>query len=302
MTPTRPRGIYPILYAFFDDTGALDRDAFRRQIEACIASGAHGIAILGLITEVSALTPGERETLVRWAVEDIGGRVPLMATIAGRDAAEAGELAVAAERAGADYLILQPPLGSGTTTALSDFYADIMPQVSLPVGIQNAPEYLGVGLDVDELVALRRRCDNFTIMKGEGPAVTVKRYIDALGSDFDVFNGRGGLELPDMILAGAAGMIPAPDCADIQVAIFNAVEAGDLERAMALYQRILPYIVFAMQTIDAHILYGKQVFARRAGIANASACRVPKEVRQPFFEVAGTRWSESFGPYGGASF
>lgn len=295
---TRPRGIYPILYAFFDESGALDRAAFRRQIEACIAAGAHGIAVLGLITEVSALTPAERDSIVGWAAADIAGRVPLMATIAGGDIEEAAALALSAERAGADYLILQPPLGSTATSELVDFYAEIMRQVSVPVGIQNAPEYLGVGLDVDDLIALRRRCDNFTIMKGEGPVVTVKRYIDALGSDVAIFNGRAGMELPDMILAGGAGMIPAPDCADIQVAIFDAVEAGDLERAAALYQRILPYVLFIMQAIDFHILYGKQVFARRAGITNAATSRLAKGPRQPFFEAAAARWSAVFGAYG----
>lgn len=298
MTQTLPRGIYPILYAFFDDAGRLDRAAFRHQVEACIASGAHGIAILGLITEVSALTPEERDTLVRWAVEDIAGRVPLMATIAGRDTEEAAQLALSAETAGANCLIVQPPLGQKPPAAeLADFYASVMNQVSLPVGIQNAPEYLGVGLDVDDLVALRRRCANFTVMKGEGPTVVVKRYIDALGADFAVFNGRGGLELPDILLAGAAGVIPAPDCADIQVEIFNAIEGGDLARATALYQSILPYIVFAMQTIESHILYGKQVFARRAGIGTTAACRLPATPRDPFFEDAATRWSAEFGAY-----
>lgn len=303
MIPIRPRGIYPILYAFFDATGELDRQAFRQQIEACIAAGAHGIAILGLISEVSALSPDERDTLVRWAVADIAGRVPLMATIAGTDIEEVARLASSAEAAGADCLIFQPPLGQKPAAReLSDYYATAMQQVSLPVGIQNAPEYLGVGLDLDELLALRRRCDNFTVLKGEGPTVTVKRYIDALGSDVAVFNGRGGLELPDMLLAGGAGMIPAPDCADIQVAIFNAVEADDIERATRLYQHILPYVVFAMQTINVHILYGKAVFVRRAGIANAAVCRIQEDGRQPFFEAAAARWSAAFGPYGGFSF
>jgi 2-keto-3-deoxy-L-arabinonate dehydratase len=106
-----PRGIFPMLYAFFDGDDRLDRHAFRRQIEVCIAAGCHGIAILGLITEVKALTLAERDTLVRWAVDDIAGRVPLMATIAGATLDEVRELAASAEAAGADYLILQPPLG-----------------------------------------------------------------------------------------------------------------------------------------------------------------------------------------------
>ena len=76
------RGIYPILYAFFDDSDRLDRVAMRRQVEACIRHGAHGIAILGLATEVGKLSLAERRQLVDWAAEDIAGRVPLAVTVA----------------------------------------------------------------------------------------------------------------------------------------------------------------------------------------------------------------------------
>jgi dihydrodipicolinate synthase/N-acetylneuraminate lyase len=295
----RPAGIYPMLYSFFDRDGGLDRAAFRRQVEVCIDSGAHGIAILGLITEVSALTPAERTTLVEWAVEDIAGRVPLMATIVATTAPEAVDLARAAESIGATYLVLQPPLGQKPPgPELSAFYASVMREVRCPVGIQNAPEFLGVGLTVAEIRDLRRRHDNFTLMKGEGPLVAVKPYIDALGSDFDIFNGRGGLELPDNLLAGCAGMIPAPDCADVQIDIYEAVRSGDLGRAAALYETILPYIVFAMQSLDVAILYGKRMFARRAGIDNDCRCRVPGLTPTPFFDAALTRWSSRFAEYG----
>ena len=73
----RFRGIYPMQYAFFGPDGALDRDAMGRQAEACIAKGAHGIAILGLGTEVSKLTETERRQVLEWTAETVAGRVPL---------------------------------------------------------------------------------------------------------------------------------------------------------------------------------------------------------------------------------
>ena len=97
-----------MLYAYYADDGQLDREAMRRQLECCIASGAHGIAVLGLITS-SSLTPTERETVIAWASEDINGRVPLAATIAGETPQAQIALIRRAEALGTDWLILQPP-------------------------------------------------------------------------------------------------------------------------------------------------------------------------------------------------
>jgi 4-hydroxy-tetrahydrodipicolinate synthase len=294
-----PSGIFPILYAFFDDeTGGLDRQAFERQVETCLSAGAHGIAVLGLITEVKALTPDERQTLVRWTVEMVQGRVPVMATIAGRTLREVRSLATAAEGDGTDYLILQPPLGRRRSSAtLLEFYSRAMEGIRCHVGIQNAAEFLGIGLSPSEVLTLRGRHSNFTLMKGEGPVVQVKPFIDLLGPSMSVFNGRGGLELPDNILAGCAGMIPAPDCADLQIRVFDALSQGNIDTATELYSRFLPYVVFSMQSLDVAILYGKRMFARRAGIENSCACRVPVLQRDPFLDAAMERWSAAFGPY-----
>jgi 4-hydroxy-tetrahydrodipicolinate synthase len=168
-----------------------------------------------------------------------------------------------------------------------------MAAVPARFGIQNAPEFLGVGLDPDEVAALRDRRPNFVLMKGEGPVVQVKRFIDRLGAELPIFNGRGGLELVDNLLAGCAGMIPAPETIDLQVRVYEAVRAGDLPLAIARYQRLLPYATFAMQTLDIAILHGKRAFVRRAGIANDAACRLPGVTPEPFFDAAAARWLDA---------
>lgn len=303
MTKTLPRdgrfsGIFPMLYAFFSEDGALDRAAFARQVETVIGGGAHGVAVLGLITEVSALTPAERQTIVDWTVEATAGRRPILVTVAGADLKEAVALARGAEAAGADGIVIQPPLrAKPDEAALSAFFAAVMDAVTLPAGIQNAPEFLGVGLSPAAVSALARRCPKFRLMKCEGPIVTVKPFIDAVGGQMAVFNGRGGLELPDNLRAGCAGVAPAPDCADLLVELFDAWRRGDEARADALYAAILPYVVFAMQSIPIAVAYGKLMFAARAGIDNACACRIVRDPPDPFFLSAMRRWSSAFGRY-----
>ena len=57
-------GVYPMVFALFDAKGNLAREAMRRQIKALLASKIHGVAILGLATEVNKLSTVERRTLM----------------------------------------------------------------------------------------------------------------------------------------------------------------------------------------------------------------------------------------------
>jgi 2-keto-3-deoxy-L-arabinonate dehydratase len=263
-------GIYPMQYAFFTREGALDREAMRRQVEAGIAGGAHGIAVLGLATEVNKLSAEERRTLVDWVTSDVSGRVPVAVTVAGATVEEQTALADHARAAGANWVILQPPPERGLPERhYAEFFSRVMQRVSLPAAIQNAPEYTGVGLSNELLIELAQRRANFVLLKGEGPVLTIRRSVEALKGRLAVFNGRGGLELPDNLRAGCAGMIPATDTFDFQVRIFDLMRSGEAEdeaSAESIYRDVLPAIVFTMQSLDTLICYGKRIAAMRLGI------------------------------------
>ena len=290
------RGIYPILYAFFDESDRLDRAAMRRQVEACVRHGAHGIAILGLATEVGKLSLAERRQLVDWAAEDIAGRVPLAVTVAEPSVGAQVDFVRAAKAAGAAWVILQPPPARGLPEGeYVRFFGTVADRVDLPVAIQNAPEYIGVGLSPDGIAALRRNHPNFRLLKGETSAVGIRQVIAATEGKLTVFNGRGGLELTDMLRAGCAGMIPAPECFDVQVRIYEAMRAGDEATADALYREILPLITFLMQSIESFLCYGKRLLARRLGLG-AVPVRAPGLAPTEFGLACLERHAAGLGP------
>ena len=82
-------------------------------------------------------------------------------------------------------------------------------------------------------------------------------------------NGLAGLELPDTHRIGCAGMIPAPDVADVQARIWDLMERGEHDQAEALHRFVLPIATFMMmpRTAEHFAAYGKPFFARRAGMA-----------------------------------
>lgn len=289
-------GIYPMQYAFFADGGGLDRAAMRRQVQGCIGGGAHGVAVLGVGTEVNKLTVAERRVLVDWVTEDVAGRVPVAVTVAGASVEEQAALATHARAAGAAWLILQPPPERGMPEShYARFFARVMERVDLPVAIQNAPEYIGVGLSDDSLLELARIRPNFVLLKGEGAALTIRRSIEALAGALAVFNGRGGLELPDNLRAGCAGMIPATDTFDYQVRVFERMRSGDEDQAERIYREVLPAIVFVMQSLDTLICYGKRIAAWRLGL-DVVHDRLPGLAPDPFGLACARRYAAALGP------
>ena len=261
------RGVHAILYALFDADERLDRVAMRRQVELCLGVGVAGIAALGLATEVAKLSFDERKTLMDWVAEDTGGRALLGFTIYGQSVAEQVAMVRHAEGVGADWLILQPPMvGSYGADEYLAFFGRVMASTPLPVAIQNAPQYLGRGLSVDDIQRLRAAHPNFTLIKSEATAAECARLIQTAGPTFQVYNGRGGQEMLDCLDAGCAGFLLAPDLVDYGVRVMALYDAGDHAGALALHQQTLPAIGFVMQSIEQLICYGKRLFALRAGI------------------------------------
>ena len=279
----RLHGIHPILYAFFDRDGAPLREPLVAQVEAAIRHGAHGIAVLGLATETNKLDTGERRRIMEWTAEAVRGRLPFAVTIAEPSAHGQAAFARAAKDAGADWVILQPPGATQSEAELVRFFGAVAEAVELPVAIQNAAQFLGAGLSNGALASLNRQHPNVCLLKGEAPAHVIERLVAETAGAYRVFNGRGGMELPECIRAGCVGMIPAPECFDVQVEIYSLLRKGDPEALMQAehrYREILPLIVFMMSSIDTFVCYGKRIVARRLGIGEVfdrAPCQRPTE-------------------------
>jgi len=288
-------GTYPMLYAFFDEAGRLRREANARQIEAAIRAGASGVAVLGLGSEVHKLGRNERRSLLEWTLDDVNGRVPVGATIADGNIPDMIESARHARSAGAAWLILQPPRPPASAADLIDFFGAVADSVDCPVAIQNAPEFLGIGLSADDLLALNQAHRNVVAVKAESTALTVAGIVEKLRGRMRVLNGRAGFELVDNLRAGVDGMIPGTETIDLQVAIERAMRAGDEAKAAELYRKLLPALAFVMQGLSTFLLYGKLIAAARLGLT-PSQNRIPSEAATPMGQDWARRFAAELGP------
>ncbi|ROU03403.1 dihydrodipicolinate synthase family protein [Histidinibacterium lentulum] len=289
---TRVQGVHCVLYAFFDARGQLDRGAMRAQVEAVLACGVDGITVLGLATEGPKLSVEEARDVVDWAAEDIADRCPLSVTIMGDTVADQRAALHHAIDRGAAFAVLQPPRAGAAD--LLDFFARVGEGIDLPLGIQNAPQYLGRSLSAEDVAWLRGRLVRLELMKAESSAVDMAALIERCGPDIACLGGRGGLEMTDCLRVGASGFVLAPDAVDHACRVHDLWLAGETEAAEAAHAEVLPALVFMMQSVDHLICYGKRIFGQRAGLAVRD--RQPAQTPTDAGLRLAMRWAERLGP------
>tara|TARA_B110000211_G_scaffold96703_1_gene112761 strand:- start:1639 stop:2544 length:906 start_codon:yes stop_codon:yes gene_type:complete len=294
-------GIHAVLYALFDENGKLDQSAMRSQVQLMLCEGVNGITVLGLATEVSKLTPSEQRDVIKWTAEEISNRVPLSVTVTGNDVDTQRELSSFSIDHGADWLILQPPtVGSFSGDVYLDFFKDVAKGFTAPFAIQNAPQYLGRSLSSTDIEKLTDECPHFSLIKAEVSAIELADLIKTIGKKLIILNGRGALELTDCLRAGVDGLVLAPDVIDFSKRVFDLWQKGECQLAEEQYQRVLPVIVFIMQSIEHLICYGKRIYGLRSGtpIYDRSPALTPTE-----FGLESVRyWSKYLGSFSSVSY
>jgi dihydrodipicolinate synthase/N-acetylneuraminate lyase len=268
-------GIYPALCTPFAEDGALELNSQRAVVRFALAGGADGVVCFGLAGEVNKLTPDERKRLAAVILEEVAGRVPVLLGVGAEAIHTSIELARYAEAAGASGVVVPPPLTAHLQgDDLGPYFCAVAAATTLPVVIQDAPAYLGVGLSP----ACIRQCaeteSNIRYVKVEtGPEGTA-RWVTELGPHIGVFTGSAGLNLLDDLRVGAVGNIPGTEIADLLVLVHRHRRQGQAAAAEALFRRLLPYLVFSLQDIDHYNACTKEILVRR-GILPRAGLRQP---------------------------
>ena len=256
-------------YCFYNKNNMIDEYAMRDQIQLIKNIGSHGIACLGLATEVNKLSFKEKQKLIEIVADNSGDSLPIVITISGKNIKEYKKLIQVAEYYEPKWIVLQPLLKKNTTDEdCYYFFDEIIQKVNKKtlVGIQNAKEYIGVGLNANHILQLYKKYKNFRAIKGEASAILIQKEIEKYPKNLQVFNGRGGQEIIDNFLAGCSGIIPSLEGTDTFLKIYKLIQQKKILEAKKLYKKILPSIVFSMQSIDSLVCYGKRICAYRMGI------------------------------------
>ena len=236
-------GIIPAVTTPFDaTTGAVDPDAFERNLAALLDAGVHGFVATGTMGEAASLSPEERRLVIETAVRAAAGRVPVIAGVSSGTPATSIGYAADAAAAGADAIMLLPPLGyRADARETVAFYRTVADATALPLMAYNTPEASGVDMAPAMIAQIAAEVEQVVAVKEcSGDARRIAALLNT-APDLEVLVGGDDWAL-EGFAAGATGWVTGvADCAPSEcVELYDACRAADLERARAIYGRLLP--------------------------------------------------------------
>ena len=246
--------------------GAIDWSALARLIEYHIESGTAGLGVVGTTGESPTLTVPEHCEVIRFAVEQAGGRIPVVAGTGGNSTHEAIELTVSAAEAGADYsLSVTPYYNKPTQQGLFEHFQAVARSVNLPIILYNVPGRTGCDLLNDTVVKLSQIDNIVAIKDATGDVARVAALIEAEPDGFAVFSGDDATALELMRRGGQGNVsVTANIAARDMAAMCNLALTGEWEAAAEIDARLseLNDLLF----IEANPIPVKWVMAQRGMI------------------------------------
>jgi dihydrodipicolinate synthase/N-acetylneuraminate lyase len=270
-------GILPVLQMPYHEDYTIDYDTLKREAAHVIDAGSNGI-VLALASELLRLNRSERLELTSRLPMMADGRATVTISVGAETSREAAFYAEAAEKAGADAVMAIPPVATAVSAAKKlDYYRTIKEAVSIPLVVQDASGYMGgEKLSVDIQARLYNELGPQIYFKPEGlpTGPTISALQSALKDKAVILEGSGGYLLIDSYRRGVLGTMPGSDLIRGIAGIWNALKAGDDDRAYEIYYPLAAIVILQTPSLDAFLAIEKYLLVKQGIFKN-------QLVRQP---------------------
>lgn len=224
--------------------GKVDFDAFGKLIEWQIEEGINAIVACGTTGESSTLTDEEHKAVIKYAVEKVNGRVPVIAGTGSNDTDYAIELTKYACQAGADaMLVVTPYYNKATQNGLITMFTAIANASTKPIILYNVPSRTGVNITPATAYALSKHPNICGIKEASGNISQIAELASLVGDDMDIYSGNDDQIVPLMSLGGKgvisvlSNVLPKKT-----VEICDRFFAGDVKGSCEIQLELLPLV------------------------------------------------------------
>jgi len=235
------KGSMTALVTPFKD-GDVDEAAFRAFVNWQIESGTHGLVPVGTTGESPTLSHAEHKHVVEICIAEAKGRVPVLAGAGSNNTREAIELAVHAEKAGADgVLVVTPYYNKPNQEGLYQHFKAVNDAIGIPIIIYNIPPRSVVDMSVDTMARLYELKNIVGVKDATGNVARISLQRAAMGPDFIQLSGEDMTALAVMVHGGhgcisVVSNVAPRLCADLQ----EQCLAGDFATALKTQDRLIP--------------------------------------------------------------
>jgi len=238
------KGVFPALNTYFTQEEELDMGTFEKNLNAQVKAGVSGVILGGSLGEASVLTTAEKERLVKFSVEKIGRKLPVILTIAEGATREAIQQAQFAEKWGADGLMILPPMRYATDHLETvTFFKATAGITSLPVMIYNNPVDYKTEVTIEMFDELRSCKTIQAVKESTRDVANVTRMVNRFGDRFKILCGVDTIALEELLMGAdgwVAGLVDAFPAET--VAVYRLAKAGKIEGAREIFRWFLPLL------------------------------------------------------------
>ncbi|MBC7568839.1 MAG: dihydrodipicolinate synthase family protein [Spirosoma sp.] len=238
------QGVYPALLTPFTADDTLDLALFKANLQAQLNAGIHGFVLGGSLGEASTLSRAEKQQLLEEAVAFVDGRGPVIMNIAESATGEAVKAAQEAQRAGADGLMLLPPMryyaDDRETVA---FFRAVAESTDLPIMLYNNPVDYKINISIAMFEELASLPNVRAVKESTRDLTNITRMRNAFGDRFRILGGVDTLAL-EALLLGADGWVGGLVDAfpEETMAIYNFAQQGNVAEALTIYRWFMPLL------------------------------------------------------------
>jgi 4-hydroxy-tetrahydrodipicolinate synthase len=235
------RGSIPAIVTPMFEDGSLDLERFRSLVEWHIAEGTDGLVVVGTSGESPTLTVDEHILVIKTAVEQVRGRIPVIGGAGGNSTAEAIELTRLAQGVGVDATLqVVPYYNKPTQAGMLHHFTQIAEQVDLPMLIYNVPGRTVADCSNETLLRLAQVPGVIGVKDATGNVMRAAELIKAAPAGFSVFSGDDPTAIALMLLGGHGNISVTANVAPREMhQLCEAALAGDAIRARAIHMKLL---------------------------------------------------------------
>jgi 4-hydroxy-tetrahydrodipicolinate synthase len=227
----------------FNEDGSFDEESYRQLIEFQIENGTDVIVPCGTTGESATLNHDEHERVIKVCIEQVGGRVPVIAGTGSNSTAEAISLSKHAKKMGADgVLLVSPYYNKPSQEGLYQHYKALAEAVALPQVLYNVPGRTGMNMEAATTIRLAEFANIVAIKEASGNVTQSGEILAAAGDKIDILSGDDFLTLPLMAI-GAKGIISVSANAipkEVK-AMVSAINNGDWAAAKEMHLNLLKF-------------------------------------------------------------